>query len=169
MIEQLRKLIAPLHRRIMLSIARGVVKVVDDSKGLQKVQITLLADEVADKLERVQQYGFTSKPKAGAEAVALFLGGNRDHGVVIAVDDRRYRLKGLADGEVALYTDTDSKIVLKNGGKIEVWNGQYELMAVLSDVMDHLIAARTATMNGPQPLLGSEFPDDKAKIDSFKA
>ena len=32
----------------------------------------------------------------------VFTGGNRSHGALVVVGDRRYRLKGLKEGEVAL-------------------------------------------------------------------
>jgi phage baseplate assembly protein V len=101
-------------------VSRAVVSRVDDGEKRQLVQLTLLEGETREGLEHFQPYGFTSVPQVGAEAVALFVGGERDHGLVVAVDDRRYRLTGLQDGEVALYTDQGDKLVLKRGGTIEV-------------------------------------------------
>jgi phage gp45-like len=107
---------ATLSRRIMLMLARGVLRQVRDDDTLQMLQATFLEGETRAGLERVQQYGFTGHPHPGAELVTLFLGGNRDHGLVIAVDDRRYRLKGLAQGEVALYDDQGQRIHLTRNG-----------------------------------------------------
>jgi phage gp45-like len=42
----------------------------------------------------------------------VFPGGLRSHGVVLAVEDRRYRLTGLEDGEVALFDDLGNIIKL---------------------------------------------------------
>lgn len=97
-------------------VARAIVEAVNDGPKLQAVQISLLADEVKGNVERFQQYGFTGVPHEGAEAIALFLGGSRSHGVTIAVDDRRYRLKGLEKGEVALYDDLGQKVHLTRNG-----------------------------------------------------
>jgi phage baseplate assembly protein V len=113
-------LLSILQRRVMGMIGRGVVKIVNDSLKMQGMQVSMLSDETRDKIERVQNYGFTSVPKEGAEAVVLFLGGNRDHGIAIAVDDRRYRLKGLESGEVAIYTDEGDSVALKRDHKITV-------------------------------------------------
>lgn len=118
--EALRRALQPLQQRIMLMISRAVVLVVKDGAGLQGLQVSLLADEVREDVERFQNYGFTSHPLPGAEAVAACVAGSRDHVLVIAVDDRRYRLRALAQGEVAIYTDQGDKIVLKRGGVIEV-------------------------------------------------
>jgi phage gp45-like len=102
------------------AMSRAVVLLADDGKKVQELQIEALEGETRDAVERFQNYGFTANPLAGSEAVVVFLGASRDHGVVVAVDDRRYRLKELQPGEVAIYTDQGDKIVLKRDGNIEV-------------------------------------------------
>jgi phage baseplate assembly protein V len=102
-----------IGRRIAMALARCVLTLVNDKAKMQLVQVTLLADEVKDDVEHFQMYGFTSVPFDGAEGVALFLGGGRDHGIVVCLDDRRHRLTQLQQGEVALYTDEGTKFVLK--------------------------------------------------------
>ena len=96
-------------------VARGVVSLVNDGLKLQGVQLAILDGEIREA-ERFQQYGFTSVPLPGAEAVVVFVGGRRDHGLVVAVDDRRYRKKGLLPGEVALYNQGGLSIVLRTTG-----------------------------------------------------
>lgn len=123
------KLFAPLKRRIQLMLGRCVIMLIDDSKAVQILQIQLLSGELRDNIERFQEYGFTSVPHSGAEALAGFVGGLRAHGIVIAVDDRRYRLKALQKGEVALYDDQGQKIVLYRD-RIEV---EAPKVVVLSD------------------------------------
>lgn len=120
MIDPLRRILEPLSRRLSLLVSRGTVKASDDARKLQELQVGLLAHEIQGGLERFQPYGLTSRPFPGAEAVVVFLGGSRDHGLVIAVDDRRYRLQPLAEGEVALYDDQGSYVKLKRAGEIEV-------------------------------------------------
>lgn len=117
------RLLAPLARRIRLMTARCVITLIDDAAKLQGAQVMLLADEVGDQVERFQNYGYTSVPKPGAEGIYLALGGDRKHGVLVAVDDRRFRLKGLAEGEVAMYSDEGDTIIFKRGRKIEVTAG----------------------------------------------
>lgn len=120
MIENLKKFVAPINRKISMLIARAVITAVQDSKKIQELQIEALAGEVLDDNERFQNYGMSSAPLPGAEAVVIFPNGDRDHGLVIAVDDRRYRIKNLAPGEVVIYTDEGDKIHLKRGNKIEI-------------------------------------------------
>lgn len=105
-----------LARRMRLMVSRGVVRGVADAPRLQTVQLDLLADEARDNVERFQQYGITSHPHPGAEAVVVAVGGSRDHLVAIAVDDRRYRLASLAAGEVALYDDLGHVVHLTRAG-----------------------------------------------------
>lgn len=115
-------LLRQLSTRVANMVSRAVVRLVNDSdpKSLQLLQIDALAGETRDDVERVQNYGFSSAPLAGAEAVVVFVGGRRDHGLAIAVDDRRYRIQNLESGEVAVYDDLGSSIVLKRSGDIEI-------------------------------------------------
>lgn len=101
-------------------LARGVVALSNSASKLQSLQLRLLAGEVKDQVEHLEPYGFTACPLDGAEALAGFIGGDRSHGVVIVVSDRRYRLQGLKSGEVAIYTDEGDKIHLKRGRIIDI-------------------------------------------------
>ena len=68
-----------------------------------------------DGTPRLAEYGFTSRPHPGADAVALFISGDRSSGVVIATGDQRYRLH-LADGEAAVHDDLGQKVHLTRSG-----------------------------------------------------
>lgn len=102
--------IRDLGSRVMMMFGRGVLKGVNDSNGRQQLQVELLKDELRDDVEHMQNYGFTSHPKGGDVAVA-FIGGNREQGIVLVVDDRRYRIS-LQAGEVAMYDDLGNKVEL---------------------------------------------------------
>jgi phage gp45-like len=74
-------------------------------------------------LEHFEPYGFTSRPKdpdatGQAEAVFVSIGGNNDHQIAIVVGDRRYRLKDLEKGEVALFDDQGAFVKLSSAGII---------------------------------------------------
>ncbi|WP_313430919.1 phage baseplate assembly protein V [Pseudomonas sp.] len=109
--------------------ARGVVALVDAGRKLQGLQMRLTADEVKDGMEHFEPYGFTSNPHPGAEGLAAFLGGDRSHGVVICVSDRRFRLQGLESGEVALHTDEGDVLHFKRGRVIEVQTATFRVKA----------------------------------------
>lgn len=108
-------MIRPLLNRVKNSAARAVVRLISDDLKMQKLQLGVLAGETIDGVERFQEYGLTSHPHEGAEAIVLFIGGDRSHGVVVALDDRRYRLS-LEKGEVALYDDQGQVVHLKREG-----------------------------------------------------
>lgn len=112
-----------LFDKARMLAGRALLKLVDDSRKCQELQLQLLSDEVRSNAERFQDYGFTSHPLPGAEAIALFIGGDRSHPVVIAVEDRRYRKKDLAEGEVAMYTDEGDYVLFKRGRIIEIKAG----------------------------------------------
>lgn len=120
MLRTIHKLTAPLRRAVALMVTRAVLTLINDGTGLQEVQAKLLAGEVMGGLERVQDYGFTSVPLPGAEAVALSVAGHRSHTLIIRADDRRYRLKALKGGEVAIYTDEGDSIHLKRGRLVQI-------------------------------------------------
>lgn len=112
------RLLEPLRNRVAGMVARAAVSLVDDSKKMQELQLQLFAGEVISGAERVQNYGFTAKPfppsgTEAAEAVVLFVGGGRDHPLVVAVDDRRHRPKNLVDGEGMLYDDQGARVHLQ--------------------------------------------------------
>jgi phage baseplate assembly protein V len=91
-------------------ITRGTLAGVADGGKLQGVSFR--GRDGDDDAERFQNYGFTSAPHAGAEVVVVNVGGDGSHPIVIAIDDRRYRINGLAGGEVCVYDDLGQRITL---------------------------------------------------------
>lgn len=118
--------IRDLGNRVMMMFGRGVIRSVNDTIGRQLLQVELLKDELRDGIERMQNYGFTSHPLGGDVAVA-FIGGNREQGIVLVVDDRRFRIS-LEPGEVAIYDD--------QGNKIELLRDMIKVTAVLKVQVD---------------------------------
>jgi len=114
-----------LQRQVLSLIGRAVVKSINAASKCQTVDVELLAGQKKAGIEHLEPYGFTSRAKYGAEAIILFPDGDRSHAVAITVADRRYRMKGLKTGEVAIYDDlgqsvtlTRTGIVVDGGGKI---------------------------------------------------
>lgn len=167
------KALAALRRRMVLLVSRAVLTLVNDAPGLQEVQVQALAGEVLDGFERFQDYGFTSVPHPGAEAVILSVCGHRSHPVAIRVDDRRYRLHPLKNGEVAIFTDEGDMIHLgrgrimrivtqtlriEAGTKVEITTPVMEINAGQSMTVNtaaHTVAASAqATIQAPAVNLG---------------
>jgi phage baseplate assembly protein V len=133
MTEEVMRFICRLfekHARKMRNIvARGIVSLVRDESKMQTSQIRLLEGEIIDGAERAQQYGFTSHPQNGAECFVVFAGADRSHPIILSVDDRRYRIRGLKGGEVCIYTDEGDMITLKRGNRVEVDTLHYVVRA----------------------------------------
>lgn len=106
-----------------------MVNFVNDSLKQQNLQVSLLADETADDVERFQDYGHTSVPPAGSEAIVLSVGGVRQHLVAIAVDNRSVRLGNLKEGDSALYHLEGHKILLTEDGVICIECKKLEVVA----------------------------------------
>lgn len=141
-LKDLERLLRPIRMRIAGLVSRGVVTNVDASKKVQIVQLGLLDEETRDDVERFQNVGFSSAPNVGAEAVVLFVGGRRDHGIVVAVDDRRQTRPSLAPGEVAMHA-FGSVIIAKADGTV--------LVTAAANV--ELVAAGNVTINGGNIIL----------------
>lgn len=114
------RMLAPFARRISNLLARGSVLAANSASKLQSLQVRLLATEVKDAIEHLEPFGFTAKPMPGAEVVAGFMDGDRSHGVVLVVADRRYRLRTLEDGEVALYDALGNYVHFKKTGTLAI-------------------------------------------------
>jgi len=144
-----RRLTAPLRRRLKVLFTRAVVSLVDSTTLMQTLQVEVLAGEVLDRVEHFEPYGFTSNPLTGAEGLMAAVGGDRAHTVCMVAADRRFRLKGLASGEVALYTDEGDFIHFKRGRNIEVTAGtKIKATAPLVEIIGNATVSGTLTVQG---------------------
>jgi phage baseplate assembly protein V len=163
-----------------LGLAR--IDSVSDANELQLVKITGLADEEQSNLERIQDYGITSNPPVGSEAVVLYVGGNKDHGVVIKTDSGEFRIQPLESGEVCIYSQHGQKILLDENGDI-VFNDGTDFMVrfnelktgfdqLVSDFNAHAHGGSVDSLAGPCTILPptTAVPPDSssASIDSAK-
>lgn len=119
-LRDVQKLIAPLQRRLRLLADRAIVTMVNDSLQRQNLQLKVLADEGADDVERFQNYGHSSVPPEGSEAVVLGLGGARAGMVAIVVEHKGFRPKDLAPGDNCLYHLEGHRIILRKDGVVEI-------------------------------------------------
>jgi phage baseplate assembly protein V len=99
-----------LIRSVLSSVVEGAIK---RFSGSGRVNET-----ITDR-EYMQHYGFTSAPLAGAEGIIVNEG---NHIILIATDDRRYRL-AVVGGEVALYSDEGDCVHLMRNRNIVVIGG----------------------------------------------
>jgi len=186
------QMIRPVKNRIMLAIARGVVESIDDTQGVQLVKSRFLAGEIRDKVERFQNFGFTSNPPKDSECVALFPGGNRENGFIVSVDARGVRIKDLATGESAQYNAFGDKWHLKSNSDLEGtigndWNvsvgnklnftitenfeatfAKLKLSNGSDELVDLLVQTMDALLAEPFIVNKATFTDLKTKLEGFK-
>lgn len=105
-----------LGRGLSNLLARAVVRGFDTARKCQMLEIAMAGGEAKNDIEHMEPYGFTAAPLVGAEAVAAYFDGDRSHGVVLVVSDRRYRIRGLESGEVAVYDDLGQSVTLTRAG-----------------------------------------------------
>jgi len=121
--EWMRRLLEPVAARVRALASRGVVALSDDSRRAQELQITALAGETL-QAERFGEFGFVSRPPAGAEVLVVCIGGDRGHAIVVATEDRASRPQGLAVGEAGLYAASGGSVVarltIRASGVVEV-------------------------------------------------
>ena len=99
---------------------RGKLTLTQSGESIQRVQVQGLADETLQEIEQLQQFGFTSHAPAHTDVIVIPLGGDTSHGIVIASEHGSFRVKNLQSGEVAVYDQSGSSIVLKQGKLIEI-------------------------------------------------
>jgi phage baseplate assembly protein V len=104
----------------MIGYVRRVLRtLIDTSTPSTQVQIESLADELHSDVEVAESYGLTACPPDDVtEGVALFVGGQSDHGLVLAWLDKTHRPRNLKKGEVLLYTSFGQRIKLNDQGEI---------------------------------------------------
>jgi phage baseplate assembly protein V len=105
-----------LARRVLLAIGRGRVATSNDSGVVQMVQTKFNDLETIDGMPRVAEFGFTSRPPDGADVLAVFIGGDRSNGVIVATNDQASRPTGLAIGETKLYSLAGQYVYLSTSG-----------------------------------------------------
>jgi len=118
--RSMRKMLAPMANKLQAVLGKCILSALDDSTAIQLVQLTGVEGETLDKVEHLQPYGFSSSCPPGGQAVAGFFGGSREHGVVLVMAHGATRKKGLAEGEVALYSKHGTHIHLMEDGSIEI-------------------------------------------------
>ena len=144
MVNEFAKFIDPIKRKIYLMIGRAILTAVNNTGKTQMIQVTGLKDETISDIERMQEYGFETYPKTDSEATINFINGNRDHGLVICISDRRYRPTDLTEGDTRHYDYRGNKITCKstgieieckNGNKIELVSGKVKVNGTNLEVL----------------------------------
>lgn len=151
----MKRQIENIKNRVMMAIARGVVKGISDGGKRQTVQVELLKDELRDGVERMQNYGLTSHPHPGGDAAVVFVAGNREQGIVLAFENRQYRVVGLQQGEVCLYDDLGNRVsLLREMVKVEAVQ-HLEAIAPTIKIVGAVTIEGSLAVNGTSTLTGN--------------
>lgn len=150
-----------LQRGLARLWSRAVVQRLNSTPACQQVDFAMIAGDTKAGMEYLEPYGFTSTAHSGAEGVALFLAGDRSHGIVINVADRGYRLKGLKSGEVAIYTDEGDSIVLKRGRLIKATTETFILNAKGKVVINTALIGTPGAIKAEKSITSTAEVQDK--------
>lgn len=118
---------------LRLMVGRCVVMDTRTENGEMLADLELIAGEKRRGVEFLQQFGFSSRPMGDVSGLALFVGGNRDNGILIATnaDGKSPELK---KGEVCLFSPHGQKILLKEDGSVEVSAAAGKKIKLVNDV-----------------------------------
>jgi len=106
--------------RLQMMFCKGLLLLADDTDEVQLVKLTANDGEVQDGIERMQDYGFSSNPPANSPSIIAYIGGNKDHGVILKTDGGTSRYTGLQIGEAVFYSMFNNYILHKAGGITDV-------------------------------------------------
>jgi len=140
-------------------IGRSRVTLVNDSGKVQMMQLKLSAIELRDDTPRLAEFGIASNPPIGSDAVAVFIGGDRSNGVVIATGHQQSRPTGLAPGETKIYCQ-DGKFIYftASGGIVIEANGQ--AVTVSNSTSVTINASTQVIMNTPLLKVSGDIIDN---------
>lgn len=109
-----------LRLRLLLLLGRGRISLVDDGGPVQLVQVAMQGRSLHDQTPRLAEYGLSSNPPAGSDAVLVKLAGDHSQAVVIATGHQATRPTGLPAGATVLYDSQGSKVLLNADGTLLV-------------------------------------------------
>lgn len=119
MSDSFTRALRPFANKIKSMLGKAILSAISDSSNMQIVKIEGMDGDVFTDVERLQEYGLSSIPPAGAEVIYAALNGNRDHIVVLTTGYSKDRPKG-STGDTFVWSIHKNKISLtKDGLKIE--------------------------------------------------
>ena len=174
MMVGLDRFLTPIKRKIFLLLGRAILSAVNNNGKTQTLQISALHGETITDIERLQEYGFESYPLSNSsEVLAVFLNGNRDHGLVITVHDRDNRPTDLKEGDTRFYDHRGNKITNSSEGiTIESKDDHKVTLESDSITVKHSSGKKIVLNNDNVELLGSDdnavsYTDLNASLSTF--
>ena len=115
------------------------------------VQLKLATGIVNDRIKRVHNYGFMSRPLPGAKAYTLFVGGDTSRGIAVCIEDERYEIE-LEPGDVAIHDHRGSFVHLHENGIKTITPKTVDIEAG----KDVNVTCKNATVNATKTTINSE-------------
>lgn len=120
-VQALRSATDRLYRRILMTTAAVTISATDDKGPVHLVQGKVRGTpETIDSLQTLNLFGFASHAPVGSDALVIFGNGDRSNGAIVATANQKARPRNQKSGEVTIFTDDGTTIVLKQGGVIEI-------------------------------------------------
>lgn len=104
-----------MFNRLMSRIKNMIVIGSVTGSDTKMLQIQTSTGKTNDRIKRLHNYGFMSRPKVGARSYVLFLGGVLSRGVSVCVEDERHEME-LKEGEVAMLDDKGNLVHFTENG-----------------------------------------------------
>lgn len=112
----MRQALEALGARVRMLVGRGRITTGSDTGGVQQQQVQLADIETGDNRPRVAEFGFTSMPPQGSDAVVVFLAGDRSAGVIIGTNHQASRPRNLKPGETMVFSLDGKCVYLSDAG-----------------------------------------------------
>lgn len=151
-----------LMNRIKLLFGMGSVTLA----STKTVQVKLATGVTNDKVKRVHDYGFMSRPIEGAKGYLLFVGGDVSKGIAVKVEDERYEIE-LQPGEVAMLDDKGNLIHMKSSGISIVSPTAVVISAPVNTINGETIINGKTAINGAVSLNGATTATGGMTIDGI--
>lgn len=116
--RDLKKIMAPLARRVAALVNQCVVAASRYDGGVLWLTLKTRHGDV-DDVPLLLPAGLSYRPRAGAEACALALGGDRSSMIGVAAGDDSYLLQ-VSEGEVALAIAEGPRVHLRTNGDVDI-------------------------------------------------
>jgi phage baseplate assembly protein V len=146
--SRMQQMIALFQRKLSNFIARGVLRLIGYQAGIQVLQSSFMNNETFSGMQHPQEFGFTSKANLGALTLALFNGGNRDHGQVLLVYDPSTLPTDLNSGDSCQYDTSDNRVWCKGSAGITIKNGNNTIVLNDAGVTITAPSGKFITLNG---------------------
>ena len=149
-----------LHERLMYVIGRGRIRILDDSGAFQSAQLDFgptggqgPGPALKSVTPMVGLFGLASSPPLGSDVIAVFVGGNRSTGVGIGHNHQTYRLRGLSEGDAALYDMRGAYLWMTAAGPVLDAAGQNVTIQNAANI--NITGSGTVTVTAPHVIVDS--------------